>query len=294
MPREEFSYFTSSLVLERGDSRFEVRFSPFKGLPSSEIGKGEDRFRIHFGVYEDNCLRSINLLAGAFLFLHVGAQFFLLLGCEFFFLFHSGSLACLGADLECGVYKPVREEASIGIYQDSVVSDEEALRRKVMDCLERYRQPALVEAFIRGREISVGAIGNGSCWRVFPPLEFLFEGAGSDLEMIRSYEYKWGGKKEQMVRAKLPTDVIQRLQELTVKALIATDCRDYARVDYRLDGDGSPFLLEVNYNPGIGPNTHGLNNTLTMMASFNGLSFEDLIEQVICIALERCRGKVEL
>lgn len=192
------------------------------------------------------------------------------------------------------IVKPVREEASIGIYQDSVVSDEEALRRKVMDCLERYRQPALVEAFIRGREISVGAIGNGSCWRVFPPLEFLFEGAGSDLEMIRSYEYKWGGKKEQMVRAKLPTDVIQWLQELTVKALIATDCRDYARVDYRLDDDGSPFLLEVNYNPGIGPNTHGLNNTLTMMASFNGLSFEDLVEQVICIALERCRGKVEL
>lgn len=192
------------------------------------------------------------------------------------------------------IVKPVREEASIGIYQDSVVIDEESLRRKVKDCLERYRQPAMVETFIRGREISVGAIGNGSCWQVFPPLEFLFEGAGSELEMIRSYEYKWGGKTEQMVRAELPTGVIRQLQELTIRALVATDCRDYARVDYRLDDDGNPFLLEVNYNPGIGPNAHGLNNTLTMMASFEGLSFEDLIERVIHIASERCRGKAEL
>ncbi len=192
------------------------------------------------------------------------------------------------------IVKPVREEASIGIYHDSVAVDEEMLRRKIEDCLQQYRQPALVERFIVGREISVGAIGNGQCWHVFPPLEFLFEGAGSELEMIRSYEYKWGGKKEQMVRAELPIGAIRQLQELTVKALVATDCRDYARVDYRLDDNNNPFLLEVNYNPGIGPNSHGLNNTLTRMASFEGLSFESLVERVVCIALERCREKLEL
>jgi D-alanine-D-alanine ligase len=186
------------------------------------------------------------------------------------------------------IVKPVREEASIGIYHDSVVVDETSLRKKVIESLLRYSQPAMAEAFICGREISVGIVGNGLDLHVFPPLEFLFEGAESDLEKIRSYEYKWGGKKEQMVRAELPEATVAMLKAYTKLAFTTTDCRDYARVDYRLDSNGNPFLLEVNYNPGIGPNTHGLNNTLTMMASFDGWSFDDLVERIIELALERC------
>lgn len=190
------------------------------------------------------------------------------------------------------IVKPVREEASIGIYHDSVVIDEPSLRKKVMESLLRYGQPVMAEVFIHGREISVGIIGNGSDLHVFPPLEFLFEGAESDLEKIRSYEYKWGGKKEQMVRAELSDTTIAMLDAYTRLAFVMTDCRDYARIDYRLDSNRKPFLLEVNYNPGIGPNTHGLNNTLTMMASFDGWSFEDLIERIINMALDRCRKGV--
>lgn len=186
------------------------------------------------------------------------------------------------------IVKPVREEASIGIYHDSVVVNETSLRKKVIESLLQYSQPAMAEAFIYGREISVGIVGNGLDLHVFPPLEFLFEGAESDLEKIRSYEYKWGGKKEQMVRAELPEATVAMLEAYTKLAFTTTDCRDYARVDYRLDVNGSPFLLEVNYNPGIGPNTHGLNNTLTMMASFDGWSFDDLVERIIELALERC------
>lgn len=185
------------------------------------------------------------------------------------------------------IIKPVREEASIGIYHDSVVVDEPSLRKKVVESLLRYHQPAMAEVFIQGREISVGIIGNESDLHVFPPLEFLFEGAESDLEKIRSYEYKWGGKKEQMVWAELPGKVVSELEVYTRLAFVTTDCRDYARMDYRLDSSGNPFLLEVNYNPGIGPNTHGLNNTLTMMASFEAWSFEDLVERIIRVALNR-------
>lgn len=185
------------------------------------------------------------------------------------------------------IVKPIREEASIGIHHDSVVVLEEALRVAVTAVLEKYRQPALVEEFIIGREISVGVIGNPPDLTVFPPLEFFFPDVASPLEQIRSYEYKWGGKKEQMVRAALPDDVIKRLADYTRIAYVATECLDYARMDYRLDKKGNVYLLEVNYNPGIGPNTHGLNNTLTMMASFTGLSFEDLVEQIILVAARR-------
>jgi len=185
------------------------------------------------------------------------------------------------------IVKPVREEASIGIYHDSVVSDELSLMRKVSESLERYNQPAMAEEFILGREISVGIVGNQPDLHAFPPLEFLFEGASSDLEKIRSYEYKWGGKKEQMVRAELPREIVAKLIQYSKTAFVATDCRDYARMDYRIDSNGNIYLLEVNYNPGIGPNTHGLNNTLTKMASFEGYSFEDLVERIILLAVKR-------
>lgn len=187
------------------------------------------------------------------------------------------------------IIKPVREEASIGIYLDSVVLDKASLRRKVSESLARYNQLVMVEEFISGREISVGIIGNYPNLHAFPPLEFLFEGASSDLEKIRSYEYKWGGKKEQMVRAELSQEIVDKLIQYSKTAFVATDCCDYARMDYRIDPDGNIYLLEVNYNPGIGPNTHGLNNTLTKMASFEGISFEDLIERIILLAIERSR-----
>lgn len=185
------------------------------------------------------------------------------------------------------IVKPVREEGSIGIYHDSVVKDERELRQKVSDTLARYRQPALVEQFIVGREISVGIIGNDDDLHVFPPLEFIFEGATSDLEKIRSYEYKWGGKKEQMVKADLPFELAETLKGYARTAFIVTECRDYARFDFRVTGEGVAYLLEVNYNPGIGPNTHGLNNTLTMMASFDGYTFESLVEQIVRLAAKR-------
>lgn len=185
------------------------------------------------------------------------------------------------------IVKPIREEASIGIHFDSVVTTRKSLYRKVADTLRKYSQPVIVEEFIKGREISVGIIGNIPDLTVFPPLEFLFSDASSELEQIRSYEYKWGGRKEQMVRADLPDDVVMRLSEHTQTAYLATECRDYARMDYRLDDKGNIYLLEVNYDPGIGTNTHGLNNTITMMASFTGRTFEDLVEQIILVAAKR-------
>ncbi len=185
------------------------------------------------------------------------------------------------------IVKPIREEASIGIYHDSVVSSRKQLYMKVGAVLEKYSQPAFVEEFIEGREISVGIVGNEPEITLFPPLEFVFPEAKSPLEQIRSYEYKWGGKKEQMIRADLPRKTAKQLEHYTKIAYTATECRDYARMDYRLDNAGNVYFLEVNYNPGIGPNTHGLNNTLTMMVSFLGLSFEDFVERIVLTAAKR-------
>ena len=185
------------------------------------------------------------------------------------------------------IVKPIREEASIGIREDSVVGDSESLWRKIREMFRLYHQPAIVESFVVGREISVGIMGNSQNLHVLPSLEFLFTEAKTPYEQIRSYEYKWGGKKEQMVEAVLSPEVTALLADYVKRMFIATECRDYARMDFRIGGGGKIYLLEVNYNPGIGPNTHGLNNTFTKMASFVGISFEDLVERIVQIAHRR-------
>jgi D-alanine-D-alanine ligase len=182
------------------------------------------------------------------------------------------------------IVKPVREEASIGISNNSIVRDAKSLRCQVQYVLDVYRQPALVEAFIAGREISVGVVGNEKRLTVLPPLEFLFT---EDSPGIRSYDYKWGGRKEEMVQAELPVNVHAALVEHTRAAFVATECRDYARMDFRLDEHWHPWLIEVNCNPGIGPNSHGLNNTLTRMASFAGYSYESFVELIVSTAAAR-------
>jgi len=63
------------------------------------------------------------------------------------------------------------------------------------------------------------------------------------LEQIRSYEYKWGGCKETMVQAILTDDLIARFADYTRTAYLATECRDYARMDYRLDDKGATSIF---------------------------------------------------
>jgi D-alanine-D-alanine ligase len=187
------------------------------------------------------------------------------------------------------IVKPIREEASVGIYADSVVMDDRSLEMKCRHVITTYRQPAIFEPFVVGREISVGVIGNFPRFVVFPPLEFRFPNATKPELAFRSYEYKWGGEKEVMVRADLPEELGQLLAQQAQVAFLATECRDYARIDFRIDANNKAYALEVNYNPGIGPNTHGLNNTLTMMASFNGMDFPELIVTIAEHALQRSR-----
>lgn len=185
------------------------------------------------------------------------------------------------------IVKPVREEASIGINLDNVVVCQSALEKKIRETLDLYKQPALVEKFILGREITVGVVGNDPNLHIFPPLEFLFSGSVSPLEKIRSFENKWGGKKEQMVKADLAGELSTKIRDYTKIAFRETDCRDYARMDYRIDENGKPYLLEVNYNPDIGPNTQELNNSLAEMASYEGMKLGDLLEMIIKTSAKR-------
>jgi len=184
------------------------------------------------------------------------------------------------------ILKPVREEASIGITYESVVFDDVALKYRVRQLYVTYQQPVLAEEYIVGREISVGVWGNSDP-TTLPPCEFLFK-QESPFHKFRSFEHKWHGPRESMVLTNdIDQSTICRLNEIAISAHTILGCRDYSRVDFRLSTAGQIYFLEHNFNPGIGPNIHGLCNTFTMMAEYAGISFGDMLEKIIAIACKR-------
>ena len=157
------------------------------------------------------------------------------------------------------IVKPNAEDASLGVYPESVVRDEEALRRQVRRCLDNYKQPVLVEAFIDGREFNVSVMENGEA-RALPVSEIDYSAMPKDMPRILGYDAKWFEdhplyqKTPPVCPAPVDDETRARLQGLAEAAFRAMGCRDYARVDFRMDAKGRPFILEVNPNPDISTN----------------------------------------
>ncbi len=157
------------------------------------------------------------------------------------------------------IVKPNSEDASLGIYPDSVVRDEEAFRRQVRHVLDSYKQPVLAEAFIDGREFNVSVMENGAVTPL-PVSEIDFSAMPKDMPRILGYEAKWFEDNPLYQRtppicpAPVDEEIRARLQGLAADAFRTMGCRDYARVDFRMDAKGRPFILEVNPNPDISTN----------------------------------------
>ena len=157
------------------------------------------------------------------------------------------------------IVKPNAEDASLGVYPESVVRDEESLRRQVRRCIDNYRQPVLVEAFIDGREFNVSVMENGEA-KALPVSEIDFSAMPKDTPHILGYDAKWFEdhplyqKTPPVCPAPIDDEMRERLQGLAAAAFQTMGCRDYARVDFRMDAKGRPFILEVNPNPDISTN----------------------------------------
>jgi D-alanine-D-alanine ligase len=157
------------------------------------------------------------------------------------------------------IVKPNTEDASLGIHPESVVRDEESLRRQLARILEVFDEPALVEAFIEGREFNV-AVRDVDKPEALPVSEIDFGALPEGQPAICSYEAKWHPDDilfqttPPVCPAAIDDAFKAKLQDLAVRAFLACECRDYARVDFRVDKKGRPFILEVNPNPDISLN----------------------------------------
>lgn len=188
------------------------------------------------------------------------------------------------------IVKPSREDASNGISQDSVVEDEGALRRAVAKVVADFRQPALVEEYVDGREINVALLGDGAGLQVLPLAEIDFSGYPAGSRRIVTYDAKWNETSAEyrgsvsVAARELSPGVEESIRAIALAAHQAIGLRDYARVDMRLHPQRGPVVLEVNPNPDC---SRGAGLALT--AERAGIGHEELIQRIVRGALERGR-----
>jgi len=186
------------------------------------------------------------------------------------------------------IVKPLREDASIGIDSGAVVKTMKALRKRVEFIINTFRQPAIVEEYIDGREFNIAVLGNGKGIRALPPSEIDFTEFPESLPRIVCYEAKWVTesplykKSKPVCPANVPDSVRSELESVALKAYETMGCRDYARVDVRVGEDGNIKVLEVNPNPDI-----SMDAGLARAAKAAGLDYPKLISSIAEAACAR-------
>jgi D-alanine-D-alanine ligase len=188
--------------------------------------------------------------------------------------------------------KPLYEGSSIGIRNDSLVSTPQEMRERVLWLLNEYAEPALVEEFLPGREFTVAILGNGKETRILPIVEILFDSLPGGVNPIYSYEAKWiwdqssNPLKIFECPARLSAVLRSEIEEVCLRAYDVLRCRDWCRIDVRLDSAGRPHILELNPLPGILPNPED-NSCFPKAARAAGISYNQLINAVLDIACKR-------
>ncbi len=186
------------------------------------------------------------------------------------------------------IVKPAREDGSIGIGFGSVASDPEGLRQAVHR-VWRMHQPALVERFVDGREFCVSFLGNGP-GAVLPLREIFFGPSYLDRPRIVSYLAKWDPSTPECRdtwsdSCDLPEETGSRIVECARRAFEVLGCRDYGRIDVRLDGDGTPYVIDVNPNCDLHPEAG-----YARAAGAAGIEYRVLIATLLENALARAPG----
>jgi D-alanine-D-alanine ligase len=184
------------------------------------------------------------------------------------------------------IVKAAKQDASVGLDQHSVCTDQQQLEERVSYILQTYGAPVLVEEFIDGREFNVAVVEIPE-FRYLPPAEIIFEKKAGEWPIL-TYAGKWtpGSNAYEGTPPKYPADIpaplARKLGNIALRAFRLLGCRDYARVDFRVSGAGKPYVLEMNPNPEISDEA-GFARCL----SSAGLSYPLFVTQLVRYALER-------
>jgi len=204
----------------------------------------------------------------------------------------------LTADLQLPLFvKPLHEGSSKGITDSNLCWDRNHLARQTKFLLENYRQPVLVEQYLPGKEFTCAVLGNGDEATVLPIVGMNFESLPKGALPIYSFDAKfvWDRPEKPLEIFQCPARITKELQasieRVTLDAFRVLGCRDWARIDVRLDAAGNPNVLEVNPLPGILPDPAD-NSCLPKAARAAGIGYDELIQS--CLKLAATRQGVDL
>jgi D-alanine-D-alanine ligase len=191
-------------------------------------------------------------------------------------------------DLEFPVIvKPAREDGSIGIEFNAVVSSIRELMERIDWLHANFDSPVLIEEYVEGREMYVGVIGNDNP-TALPPVELDLSKLPEGTPRIAGAEVKWGkGTRayrdtKSAVAANLAEETVALLQTTAIAVYQALELRDYARIDMRLRRDGRVAVIEANPNPWLASKAE-----FAMAARKAGRTYTQLIEEIVSLALAR-------
>lgn len=190
------------------------------------------------------------------------------------------------------IVKPVGQGSSAGITGESIVDSTAKLTRQVTQVLETFREPALVQPYLTGREFSVPILGNPPV--TFPVIEPDFSLLPPGYAHLDSLEVKWvyeEQSEENHLRcpAKLPPALAGLVERTALAAWNALGVRDFCRIDMRCDTAGSPYVLDVNSPAGLIPPEVCMTSYFPLSARAAGLDYRGLLRRIVQTALARYR-----
>ncbi len=183
------------------------------------------------------------------------------------------------------IVKPNAEGSSKGISDVCIAKSASELRALVQKNWTLYGGAVLAEDFISGREFTVALLGNGASLQVFPPMEILYHNTPIEGYNVYNYTVKQEYTKYVSYRcpAEINIDLEQEMVRLAKKVFSVLECRDFARVDFRVDEAGRIYFIEINPLPGLAPHY----SDYPMIAEFCGVSHEDLVYSVLRAGAQR-------
>src|SRR3954469_20705595 len=193
--------------------------------------------------------------------------------------------------------KPLHEGSSKGITDSNLCEDRAQLQAQTRFLLTNYKQPVLVEEFLPGKEFTCAVLGNGENATVLPIVGMNFETLPEGALPIYSFDAKfvWDRPENPLDIFQCPARITRKLQasieRVTLDAFRVLGCRDWARIDVRLDASGVPNIIEVNPLPGILPDPAD-NSCLPKAARAAGIGYEELIQSCLRYAAARQGVKI--
>ena len=187
------------------------------------------------------------------------------------------------------IVKSLFADASAGISQASVVRDDDELTRRVELIHRRIGTDAIAEAYVDGREIYAGVLGNARL-QVLPPREMVFENMPPGAAKIATERVKWDTDYQERRGIftqgvdDLPPELLGRIEALSRRAYRRLDLCGYARLDFRVTPAGEVYLIEANPNPNIAEK-----EDFALSAESAGFTYPRLLDRLMALGLRRAR-----